>query len=346
MAVTQYIGARYVPLFADPIEWDNTNAYEPLTIVSYQGNSYTSRQAVPTGIDISNEQYWALTGNYNAQVEQYRSETKVAVAEVTTQAAAASASATAAATSESNAATSATNAAASESAAAQAMTNAVVSQSAAATSATEAASSESAAATSATQAAASQSAAATSATNAATSAGQAANSANDALTSATNAAASETKVSNLTNAICMPFAGTNNEITFPSAGTQSNYLTIANVVQPTVEKFTNVDLYYITKPGYMQITNTSSTSVAIDGSISGFGASWAIEDSVYCYLVGPDGSIGDIKTGRVIPCYINSSGVLKVAVTLPTLLQYFNGNESYMLVLPQGIVRVPISLTA
>ena len=74
MAVTQYIGARYVPLFADPLEWSNTNAYEPLTIVQHEGNSYTSRQFVPAGIDISNEDYWALTGNYNAQIEQYRQE--------------------------------------------------------------------------------------------------------------------------------------------------------------------------------------------------------------------------------------------------------------------------------
>ena len=74
MSVREYIGARYVPVFADPIEWDNTKTYEPLTIVYYQGNSFTSRQAVPAGIDITNETYWAETGNYNAQVEQYRTE--------------------------------------------------------------------------------------------------------------------------------------------------------------------------------------------------------------------------------------------------------------------------------
>lgn len=72
--VRQYIGARYVPLFADPAEWNNTRAYEPLTIVIHQGNSYTSRQYVPIGIDINNNDYWALTGNYNAQVEAYRNE--------------------------------------------------------------------------------------------------------------------------------------------------------------------------------------------------------------------------------------------------------------------------------
>lgn len=74
MSVREYIGARYVPLFADPIDWNSTKTYEPLTVVYNQGNSYTSRQYVPAGIDISNDTYWARTGNYNAQIEQYRSE--------------------------------------------------------------------------------------------------------------------------------------------------------------------------------------------------------------------------------------------------------------------------------
>lgn len=72
MTVREYIGARYVPLFMG--EWDNTAAYEPLSIVQYQGNSYTSRQSVPVGIPITNELYWAQTGNYNAQIEAYRAE--------------------------------------------------------------------------------------------------------------------------------------------------------------------------------------------------------------------------------------------------------------------------------
>lgn len=74
----QYIGQRYVPIFGrkgeESIEWDNTGTYEPLTIVLYQGNSYTSRQFVPIGVEITNENYWAQTGNYNAQVEAYRQE--------------------------------------------------------------------------------------------------------------------------------------------------------------------------------------------------------------------------------------------------------------------------------
>lgn len=69
-----YVGARYVPLFADPVEWDKTKTYEPLTIVTYQGNSYTSKTFVPVNIEITNTTYWVQTGNYNAQVEAYRQE--------------------------------------------------------------------------------------------------------------------------------------------------------------------------------------------------------------------------------------------------------------------------------
>ena len=84
MSVREYIGARYVPLFADPIDWDSTKTYEPLTVVYNQGSSYTSRQYVPAGIDISNDTYWARTGNYNAQIEQYRSEVATFDGRITT----------------------------------------------------------------------------------------------------------------------------------------------------------------------------------------------------------------------------------------------------------------------
>lgn len=73
-----------MPLFAEPIDWDNTKTYEPLTIVYHQGNSYTSRQSVPAGVDITDTTYWALTGNYNAQIEQYRKETASKLSNVTT----------------------------------------------------------------------------------------------------------------------------------------------------------------------------------------------------------------------------------------------------------------------
>lgn len=72
MSVREYIGARYVPIFIGT--WDNTQSYEPLSIVQYQGNSYTSRQYVPRGIQIANTDFWIQSGNYNAQVEAYRQE--------------------------------------------------------------------------------------------------------------------------------------------------------------------------------------------------------------------------------------------------------------------------------
>ena len=66
----RYVGHRYVPKIFG--EWDKKNEYEGLSIVTYQGTSYTSKKRVPVGIDISNDEYWVVTGNYNAQVEQYR----------------------------------------------------------------------------------------------------------------------------------------------------------------------------------------------------------------------------------------------------------------------------------
>jgi chromosome segregation ATPase len=65
-----------VPIFADPIEWDNHRSYESLTIVTHDGESYTSKCNVGPGIDITNTRYWAKTGAYNAQVEQYKNEVK------------------------------------------------------------------------------------------------------------------------------------------------------------------------------------------------------------------------------------------------------------------------------
>lgn len=74
MPTRQYVGARYVPKFANPIEWNSNRSYEALEIVTYLNNSYTSKKPVPVGTDITNGEYWVVTGNYNAQVEQYRQE--------------------------------------------------------------------------------------------------------------------------------------------------------------------------------------------------------------------------------------------------------------------------------
>lgn len=69
MAVTQIIGPRQVPLWADPVEWTSTRAYEAYTFVTYQGDSYCTRQATPTGIQITNGDYWVKVSDYNAQAK-------------------------------------------------------------------------------------------------------------------------------------------------------------------------------------------------------------------------------------------------------------------------------------
>lgn len=76
----QYVGARYVPkFFQNPngtAEWLGNVPYEPLTIVTYLGNSYTSKVPVPAGVGNPslNPTYWALTGNFNAQLDQINTE--------------------------------------------------------------------------------------------------------------------------------------------------------------------------------------------------------------------------------------------------------------------------------
>src|SRR5699024_6775880 len=69
-----YVGHRYVPKIMG--EWDKSETYEGLSIVTNKGTSYTSKKRVPKGIDILNEEYWVVTGNYNAQIENYRQEVK------------------------------------------------------------------------------------------------------------------------------------------------------------------------------------------------------------------------------------------------------------------------------
>lgn len=69
MAIRQYIGARYVPIFLG--EYNPASGYEPLSIVTYLNNSYTSKKTVPQGVLPSNTEYWALTGNYNAQIAEF-----------------------------------------------------------------------------------------------------------------------------------------------------------------------------------------------------------------------------------------------------------------------------------
>jgi hypothetical protein len=69
----QYVGARYVPKIMG--EWNKALQYEALSVVTHLGNSFTSKVPVPANVEIDNTDYWVNTGNYNAQVEEYRKET-------------------------------------------------------------------------------------------------------------------------------------------------------------------------------------------------------------------------------------------------------------------------------
>lgn len=90
MATTQYIGARYVPLFYtapdNSNDWQSGVEYEALTVVTYLSQSYISKIPVPASVGnpADNPTYWILTGAYNAQVEQYRQEVENYAADVTT----------------------------------------------------------------------------------------------------------------------------------------------------------------------------------------------------------------------------------------------------------------------
>lgn len=68
MAVRQYIGARYVPLYVG--DWDATQNYEPLTIVTdANGNSFTSLKDVPAGTALTNREYWIQTSSFSGAVD-------------------------------------------------------------------------------------------------------------------------------------------------------------------------------------------------------------------------------------------------------------------------------------
>lgn len=74
MAVLQYVGARYVPVFyKNPDgswDWEPGVDYEPLSIVMYGTNTYISRSQVPSSVGSPNENpaYWAQTGEYNGSL--------------------------------------------------------------------------------------------------------------------------------------------------------------------------------------------------------------------------------------------------------------------------------------
>lgn len=62
-----YVGARYIPRIMG--EYNNETAYEPLDIVTNGGVGYISRQPVPAGTAVTNQDYWAMWGSGNAAID-------------------------------------------------------------------------------------------------------------------------------------------------------------------------------------------------------------------------------------------------------------------------------------
>lgn len=64
----RYIGNRCIPM---PMgNWDKNKEYENLSVVlASNGDSYTSKKNVPKGIELSNDEYWAISSRFNAQLE-------------------------------------------------------------------------------------------------------------------------------------------------------------------------------------------------------------------------------------------------------------------------------------
>lgn len=72
------LGYYYLPDFQG--EWDRTKEYPPLSVVEAPegiegvtaGDSYTALDWVPVGTPLTDTTYWALTGNYNAQISDMK----------------------------------------------------------------------------------------------------------------------------------------------------------------------------------------------------------------------------------------------------------------------------------
>lgn len=58
--------------YHDPIKWDITTQYTRNTIVVDGYNTYLSKQPVPAGVDISNDNYWLKVADFRGYIEDYK----------------------------------------------------------------------------------------------------------------------------------------------------------------------------------------------------------------------------------------------------------------------------------
>lgn len=66
--MAKFKGNRCIPTAEG--KWDKTKEYLGLSVVLDEktGDSYTSKKVVPAGTELTNKDYWALSGQYNAQM--------------------------------------------------------------------------------------------------------------------------------------------------------------------------------------------------------------------------------------------------------------------------------------
>lgn len=69
MALKKYVGARYAPQFMGA--WNQATQYAALSVVYTDQRSYVSRKTVPAGTEITNQEFWIQSSDWNAQVAQY-----------------------------------------------------------------------------------------------------------------------------------------------------------------------------------------------------------------------------------------------------------------------------------
>lgn len=72
--------------YADPIQWSITTQYEANTVVidGATGNAYISTRAVPSGVAISNTDYWTVIFNYSLELADLREQIASANEEAST----------------------------------------------------------------------------------------------------------------------------------------------------------------------------------------------------------------------------------------------------------------------
>lgn len=83
--LTKFINFNTIK-YADPIQWNITTQYEANTVVidGTTGNAYLSTQAVPSGVALSNTDYWTVIFNYATQLDSLRVQIAAANEETST----------------------------------------------------------------------------------------------------------------------------------------------------------------------------------------------------------------------------------------------------------------------